>query len=381
MSITAFMIVNISCAFMNSCTLTQLEHSLIVSINMSRLKQVIMSRRFFLYAHRFANAQFQRTLVFPSLPQPPELYHGFDDTKAMLCGECTKVTEKQRTRPKGHRFVITADTQYGILMDGFAMNTPNWSQEIEISRKCVEQINAMVGDERPLFVCVCGDLVDTESSFSGAIASWKKVMKGWERNLVFEQQVNDFKRVWSGLHPDIALVCLCGNHDVGNRPTKASIEHWTSSFGDEYLSFWANGSFNLCLNNCIFSNPTGAPDLFDEQLRWMEEKLAYARENDATHIFVYGHFPWFLKHEEEADDELTSHSSAPSGWGPPGTKFEDGYFTVPYEWRKIAMAMFKKYDVTACFSGHFHQNVTAQSSWGMVSAELHAFYCVVVLVF
>ena len=72
-----------------------------------------------------------------------------------------------------------------------------------------------------------------------------------------------------------------------------------------------------------------------------------------------------MKHEEEADDELTSHSSAPSGWGPPGTKFEDGYFTIPYEWRKIAMAMFKKYDVTACFSGHFHQNVTAQSSWGM----------------
>ena len=72
-----------------------------------------------------------------------------------------------------------------------------------------------------------------------------------------------------------------------------------------------------------------------------------------------------MKHEEEADDELTSHSSPPSGWGPPGTKFEDGYFTIPYEWRKIAMAMFKKYDVTACFSGHFHQNVTAKSSWGM----------------
>jgi hypothetical protein len=336
-----------------------------VSINIFRLQQVIMSRRFFLYAHRFANAQFQRTLVFPNLPQPPELYHGFDDTKEMLCGECTKVTEKQRTRPKGHRFIITADTQYGILMDGFAMNTPNWSQEIEISRKCVEQINAMEGDERPLFVCVCGDLVDTESSFSGAIASWKKVMKGWERNLVFEQQVNDFKRVWSSLHSDIALVCLCGNHDVGNRPTKASIQRWTSSFGDEYLAFWANGSFNLCLNNCLFSNPSGAMDMFDEQLQWMQEKLAYARENDATHIFVYGHFPWFLKHEEEADDELTSHSSAPTGWGPPGTKFEDGYFTVPYEWRKIAMAMFKKYDVTACFSGHFHQNVSAKSSWGM----------------
>lgn len=88
----------------------------------------------------------------------------------------------------------------------------------------------------------------------------------------------------------------------------------------------------------------------------MEEKLSYARQNAATHIFVYGHFPWFLKHEEEADDFLTSYSSAPAGWGPPGTRFADSYFTIPYEFRKVAMEMFKKYGVTACFSGHFHQN-------------------------
>ena len=145
------------------------------------------------------------------------------------------------------------------------MAPPNWSSEIEISRKCVKQINSMTGKERPLYVCVCGDLVDTESSFSGAIASWKKVMTGWERNLVFEQvsscvtslflimstiqfnsftsnicfilpqQVRDFKRVWAGLDQDIALVCLCGNHDVGNKPTRESIDHWTSQFGDDFL--------------------------------------------------------------------------------------------------------------------------------------------------
>lgn len=84
------------------------------------------------------------------------------------------------------------------------------------------------------------------------------------------------------------------------------------------LSFWANGTFNLCLNSCLFSNPSGAQELFDEQLRWMEDRLEYATSNNATHIFVYGHFPWFLKHEEEADDFLTSYSLAPEGWGPAG---------------------------------------------------------------
>jgi len=333
------------------------------------LKQVVFSRRFHLYAHRFGNAQYQRTLVYPTLRQPTELYSCPWLMKSQsVCGECKEeepITEKQRTRSKGHRFIIAADTQFGILMDGFAMDRPNWSQEIEVSRKCVSQINAMQGRNRPLYVCVCGDLVDTESSFSGAIASWKKVMSGWERNLVFEQQVKDFKRVWAGLAPDIALVCLCGNHDVGNRPTKASINHWTSRFGDDWLSFWVNGTFNICLNNCLFSDPTGAPDLFAEQLQWMEEKLVYARENDATHIFVYGHFPWFLRHEGEADDFLTSYSAAPAGWGPPGASFADSYFTIPHQQRIIAMALFKKYDVTACFSGHFHQNVVAKTSWGM----------------
>ena len=53
-------------------------------------------------------------------------------------------------------------------------------------------------------------------------------------------------------------------------------------------SFWVNGSFNICLNNCLFSNPTGAPDLFKEQVAWLEERLIYGRENNATHIFVYG---------------------------------------------------------------------------------------------
>ena len=123
------------------------------------LKQVVLSRRFHLYANRFANAQYQRTLVYPTLRQPEELFScPWLQHKMPICGECKEeepVTEKQRTRTKGHRFIIAADTQFGILMDGFAMDCPSWASEIEISRKCVKQINAMQGDQRPLFVwCV-----------------------------------------------------------------------------------------------------------------------------------------------------------------------------------------------------------------------------------
>ena len=50
------------------------------------------------------------------------------------------------------------------MLQGYAMDNPSWGKEIELSRRAVAKINAMEGDERPLFVCVCGDLVDTESS-------------------------------------------------------------------------------------------------------------------------------------------------------------------------------------------------------------------------
>lgn len=73
----------------------------------------------------------------------------------------------------------------------------------------------------------------------------------------------------------------------------------------------------------------------------------------------------FLKHGNETDEEITTFSSAPEGWGPAGTRFPDGYFTIPKEERQMAMILFKRYGVTACFSGHFHQNVIAQTSWGM----------------
>ncbi len=66
------------------------------------------------------------------------------------------------------------------------------------------------------------------------------------------------------INPSIPLVCLCGNHgtpssygflsiqnvssftnistaDVGNTPTKASIQSYKSHFGDDYFTFWAGG--------------------------------------------------------------------------------------------------------------------------------------------
>lgn len=87
-------------------------------------------------------------------------------------------------------------------------------------------------------------------------------MEHWEADAVQEQQNRDFKEVWSHLREDIALVCLCGNHDVSNRPTPATMKVFEDAYGDSYLAFWANGTYNIMLNNCLFFDPTGAPGEF-----------------------------------------------------------------------------------------------------------------------
>jgi len=324
------------------------------SFGRSQLASLIMTKKFMLYRHRYASAQVNRTFIFPTLPQPK-----FDEDL-----DEDGVTEMTRTRTS-HRFIITADTQFGILMDGFEMRFPNWQTEIDISRQCVKEINAMKAEKRPLYVCVCGDLIDTEGSFSNALASWKQVMMRWERHVIAKQQMKDWKDVWSHLDEDIGLVCLCGNHDVGNRPTTQSIQTWTSAFGNDYLAFWVNGTYNIGLNNCVFSNPSGAMDLYEEQLAWLEGRLEYASAKNASQIFVYSHFPWFIKHEDECDLTLTSASFPPKGWGPQGSQFADSYFNIPKERRKRVLSLFRKHKVKACFSGHFHQNVISKTDWGM----------------
>jgi len=106
------------------------------------LRQVLLSRRFHLYKYRFANAQYRRTLRYPTLPQPADIFQG--SVPGYVCEECTypdnkNSSEKQKTRPNGHRFILAADTQFGIVMD-----VSKKSQHSVRSRDCSKQLNAFV---------------------------------------------------------------------------------------------------------------------------------------------------------------------------------------------------------------------------------------------
>lgn len=162
---------------------------------------------------------------------------------------------------------------------------------------------------------------------------------------------------------------------MGNRPTPRSIARFRSAFGDEYLAFWSNGSYNIVLNNVLFVDRSGAERIFNTQLRWLENRLQYARDHQAANIFVFAHHPWFLYDEHEDPDDLTGFSPYPEEWlafeegestaSDSAASFPDSYFSMPKKSRAQALELFRQFNVKACFSGHFHQNLISKTHWGM----------------
>jgi hypothetical protein len=112
-------------------------------------------------------------------------------------------------------------------------------------------------------------------------------------------------------------------------------------------------------------DPSGAPDAYNEQLAWLEGQLKYAQSQQATHIFVMGHHPWFLYNQDESSLDLTGESPYPNEWGTRPYGFGDAYFHIPLERRRLVLELFQQYKVTAAFAGHFHQNWTTKTTFGM----------------
>lgn len=41
-----------------------------------------------------------------------------------------------------------------------------------------------------------------------------------------QKQIDDFKRIYSQIDSSIPLICVCGNHDVGDTPTPKTIQKY-----------------------------------------------------------------------------------------------------------------------------------------------------------
>ena len=162
---------------------------------------------------------------------------------------------------------------------------------------------------RPRFLIVCGDMLDAFPD------KWPRIR---------EEQERDFMEVYSELDEEIPLVCVCGNHDVGNTPSRETVASYRSSFGDDFFSFWVGirlyapapyiesvnemvssffqigGVCFVVINSQYYEDPSLVPEIEKEQEAWLDRTLLRAKEKGAKHTMVFQHIPWFVKDPDEA---------------------------------------------------------------------------------
>ena len=159
----------------------------------------------------------------------PPRGHRLAADEAAAAGEVTRfptgLNDVQTNASDPWLFVQLADPQLGMLNSD--QEDGGWEEETATLTKAVEHINRL----KPKFAIVCGDLVH---EFPEGVGE-----KGNDRRKA--GQTRSLQSALSRVDSSIGLVCLCGNHDVGNSPTRATIDLYKSRFGDDYFSFWVGG--------------------------------------------------------------------------------------------------------------------------------------------
>ncbi|KAM6244132.1 serine/threonine-protein phosphatase CPPED1 isoform 2-T2 [Spheniscus humboldti] len=181
-------------------------------------------------------------------------------------------------------FIQGADPQFG-LMKAWAIGDINngddeWGEEIKLAEQAVQAINKL--NPKPKFFVLCGDLIHG--------------MPGTQRR---KDQEQDLKNVLKNTDQDIPLVFVSGNHDIGNTPTRETIDNYCKNWGDDYFSFWVGGVFFLVLNSQLYFDSSKCPDLKQAQDVWLNEQLAVAEKHKCKHIIVFQHIPLFLRKPDE----------------------------------------------------------------------------------
>ncbi|CAK9300332.1 unnamed protein product [Gordionus sp. m RMFG-2023] len=222
-------------------------------------------------------------------------------------------------------FIQAADTQYGMI-DALKENTSseyNWDKEIKLTEKAIEIANNLI--PKPKFFIVCGDLVN---AYPG------------ER--LKASQIASFKQTFSKLDPKIPLICVCGNHDVGNYPTSKDIQNYRKDFGDDYFSFWVGGVKFIALNSQYYFNDTHVKEYSQEQDNWLKSELKDGIDSNAQHVMLFQHIPWFLV---EPNEEMAFYDET-----------KKGSYNLKKELRLKMLELFRSYGVTKIFCGHYHRN-------------------------
>ncbi|XP_006011025.1 serine/threonine-protein phosphatase CPPED1 isoform X2 [Latimeria chalumnae] len=216
-------------------------------------------------------------------------------------------------------FIQGADPQFGLIKAWAVGDCDNggdeWEEEIRLTKQAVQAINKL--NPKPKFFVLCGDLIQAMPG-----TKWRK------------EQEQDLKNILKEIDPDIPLVFVSGNHDIGNTPTPDTINEYCQSWGDDYFSFWVGGILFLVLNSQFYFDASKCPELKHAHDIWLDEQLAVAEQQKCKYSVVFQHIPIFLQNPDEEND----------------------YFNLEKSIRKEILGKFHKAGIKAVFSGHYHRN-------------------------
>jgi len=204
--------------------------------------------------------------------------------------------EKEGTWKGEFKFIWMGDPQIGFGDE---------SKEIENTQKTVEFINKSFNENHSIkFVIVCGDHTHNFEDV------WSKKETLEVNQQKRRQQLDDYKKIWRRLDKNIPLVCVCGNHDVGNSPTEKTIKLYTDEFGDDYFVFWAGGVKFIALNSQLVQHPEESGTLAKEHEDWFEKSV----KEDNCRKIVFAHIPPFCWHVEENDTNFNWPQEVRKKW-------------------------------------------------------------------
>jgi len=203
-------------------------------------------------------------------------------------------------------FIQLSDPQFGMYSADkeFAQETANFEFAV-----------ATVNRLKPAFVVITGDLVNKAGDAA---------------------QIAEYERIKAKVSRGIPVYDMPGNHDVENAPTPESLAAYRARARDHYV-FSHGGFTGVVLNSSLIHTPDKAAAEASEQIEWLHETLASARDAGARRIVVFQHHPWFLKSADEPDQ----------------------YFNIPIVRRTPMLRLFRESGVRLVVSGHLHQNAGA----------------------
>lgn len=268
-----------------------------------------------------------------------------DYRQVLPCMNITAMmTNSDQRNWSGHfTFVQAADTQFGLI-DKFVKGQkaePDWTKEIELTKEMISNVNKM--KPKPRFIVVCGDMLDA-FPYEGDSAKLR------------ERQYADFVKLFKDLDPSVKLVCVCGNHDIGDDPTKESLAIYRKQFGPDFFTFWTGGVKFVVLNSQYFKCPDRIPDECQRQQDFMNT----ISDKSAKHIVVFQHIPFFLVTADEADSK---------------------YFNIEKTRRLELLNQLKTAGVRYIYCGHYHRNAggtyegIVQTVTSAVGAQLGKDHC------